>query len=89
MINHNIERSDYNHNFIKHNSDWVVVNIADCDLCRKCTKCNLVVATVYYVHLNIIDDFFILNDEEIFNTILNLEELNITCEEVLIKLLLE
>ena len=64
--------------------------------CKICIKCNLVVhtETVYYKYINDNDgfdhsDYFYLHGKEIFNSYIVLEQLNLTCEEIIIKQIIE
>jgi hypothetical protein len=64
--------------------------------CKICTKCNLVVHTeaVYEEFINDNggfdhSDYFYLNGKEVYNKFIVLEQLNLTCDELIIKQILE
>ncbi len=80
---------NYNHDFINIEiPSYIVKEYGSFNVCKKCSKCNMIVAVNNYNRLYY-DDFFFLNGIEIFAHINDLEELNLTCEELQIKLLLE
>lgn len=67
------------------------------DICKFCDKCNVIFVFVYK-HNNVdvmiydlfdIDCYFYLDGKEIFKYFTNLNHLDYSCEELLIKLLLE
>lgn len=58
--------------------------------CKKCNKCNMIVGANYYGDNDKFnDDFFFINNVEVFKDFYKIEELDLTCEEILIKFLLE
>lgn len=63
------------------------------DFCKYCNKCNIIFIFVIFDkddgNINSDNCYFFLNEKEIFERINNLNELNLTCEEIQIKLLLE
>lgn len=92
--------TNYNHNFkdIDCPKDLLFLHRKDgpgiFDLCKFCDKCNIFFIFVEthedkIYHTNDIDCYFYLNNKEIFKNSITLEDLNLLCEEVSIKLLLE
>lgn len=55
--------------------------------CRRCEKCQLIVGKLKTYKNGM--DFFFLNDEEVFSYCNYLSELNLSCEEMIIKNIIE
>lgn len=76
---------NFNHDFININTPkCVTTNYGSVDKCVICSKCKLVVGTFEQFY-----DIFYMNGIELFIWNTNLKELNLTCEELQIKMLLE
>lgn len=78
-FNHEFAEADIEENLIYHNFDKL----------EKCSKCNLIIGTDFFENKSDCCNYFFLNGIEIFLDFRTLEELNLTCEEIQIKLLLE
>ncbi len=81
----------YNHDLIDTKVPKDFLNHNDIVFCRKCTKCDLVIIECkfdneYYVGT---DHWFYYNNEEIFDYFENLTQLNLICEEFIIKNVIE
>lgn len=74
----------YNHSFVEENN--FKNHGRDLVNCLKCLKCNIIFAKVAG---HPAFDYFYLNDKEIYPNILNQKMLNLSCEEIIIKNILE
>ena len=79
---------NYNHDLVKIKTPVYALNKhGRFDECWSCSKCKIVICYSHYS--SVTDHFFFINGIEIFEEALNLFKLNLTCEEIQIKLLLE
>jgi len=67
-------------------------NYKNCSACKICTKCNLIIVSenIYFEDNYIINnDWFFINKKEVFESVITLEKLNLTCDEIIIKNIIE
>jgi hypothetical protein len=75
----------HNHNFIE-DKNYICNDIREFLIKKVCTKCFLCVAKRRYESAV---DYFFFNGVEVYNDFINLDKLNLTCDEVIIKNILE